>query len=156
MSTVIAKNMVVSMHYKLTDDNGIVLDNSEGAEPLNYLHGLGQIIPGLESALEGKTTGDKLQVKVSAEDGYGPVEPEMVQEVEKSAFDGVDDIQVGMTFQAEAEDGVVQPIVVTAVNGDKVTVDANHPLAGVNLNFDVEIVSVREASAEEIDHGHVH
>ena len=148
--------MVVSIHYKLTDDNGNVIDSSEGKDPLNYLHGANNIIPGLEKALVGKTQGAKLQVKVDPAEGYGVVRPELVTEVEKSLFEGVESLEVGMIFQAQAPDGSNQQIVVKKVEGEKVTIDANHPLAGVNLNFNVEIVGVREATPEELDHGHVH
>jgi FKBP-type peptidyl-prolyl cis-trans isomerase SlyD len=156
MSLLIGDNLVVSMHYKLTDDEGIVLDSSEGAEPLTYLHGAGNIIPGLEKALVGKVEGDTGQVKVEPEEGYGEVMSELIQIVEKAAFQGVESVEVGMSFEAQAADGSVQHIVVKSIEGEEVTIDANHPLAGVTLNFDIEIVSVREATEEEISHGHVH
>ena len=156
MSLLIGDNLVVSMHYKLTDSEGNVLDSSEGAEPLTYLHGSGNIIPGLEKELVGKVEGDSHQVKVEPEEGYGEINPELIQTVDKAAFQGVESVEVGMSFEAQASDGSVQHIVVKGIEGEVVTIDANHPLAGVTLNFDVEIVSVREASEEEIDHGHVH
>ena len=156
MSLLIGDKLVVSMHYKLTDDDGNVLDSSEGSEPLAYLHGSDSIIPGLERALVGKVQGDALKVKVQPEDGYGEIDPELIQAVDKSAFEGVDSIEAGMAFEAEAPDGTVQRIVVKEVKGDEVTIDANHPLAGFVLTFDVEIVGVREATEEEISHGHVH
>ncbi|MBD3868962.1 MAG: peptidylprolyl isomerase [Acidobacteria bacterium] len=156
MSLLIGENLVVSMHYKLTDDDGNVLDSSEGAEPLAYLHGSGSIIPGLEKAMVGKVEGDSLKVKVEPADGYGDVNPEFIQAVNKSAFDGVDAIEPGMAFEAQAPDGSVQRILVKEVNGDEVTIDANHPLAGFVLNFDVEVVGVREATEEEVSHGHAH
>jgi FKBP-type peptidyl-prolyl cis-trans isomerase SlyD len=156
MSLLIGDNLVVSMHYKLTDNEGNVLDSSEGSEPLTYLHGAGNIIPGLEKALVGKVEGDTQQVTVEPAEGYGEVMPELTQTVDKAAFQGVESVEVGMSFEAQTSDGSVQHIVVTKVDGNQVTVDANHPLAGVVLNFDVEIVSVREASKEEIAHGHVH
>ncbi|MEN8713106.1 MAG: peptidylprolyl isomerase [Arenicellales bacterium] len=152
----IGDDLVVSMHYKLTDNEGNVLDSSEGSEPLTYLHGAGNIIPGLEKALVGKVEGDTQQVTVEPAEAYGEVMPELMQTVDKAAFQGVDSVEVGMSFEAQTSDGSVQHIVVTKVDGNQVTVDANHPLAGVVLNFDVEIVSVREASKEEIAHGHVH
>jgi FKBP-type peptidyl-prolyl cis-trans isomerase SlyD len=133
-----------------------VLDSSEGAEPLTYLHGAGNIIPGLEKALVGKVEGDTQQVTVQPAEGYGEVMSELMQTVDKAAFQGVESVEVGMSFEAQTSDGSVQHIVVSKVDGDQVTVDANHPLAGVVLNFDVEIVSVREATEEEISHGHVH
>ena len=156
MSLLIGDNLVVTMHYKLTDDNGNVIDSSEGKDPLTYLHGAKNIIPGLEKALVGKTQGAKLQVKVDPAEGYGVVRPELVTQVERSLFEGVDQLEVGMIFQAQAPDGSNQQIVIKKVEDEKVTIDANHPLAGVNLNFNVEIVGVREATPEELDHGHVH
>ena len=156
MSLLIGDNLVVSMHYKLTDNEGNVLDSSEGSEPLTYLHGAGNIIPGLEKALVGKVEGDTQQVTVEPAEAYGEVMPELTQTVDKAAFQGVESVEVGMSFEAQTSDGSVQHIVVTKVDGEQVTVDANHPLAGVVLNFDVEIVSVREATEEEISHGHVH
>ena len=156
MTLLIGDNLVVSMHYKLTDDSGNLLDSSEGAEPLTYLQGAGNIIPGLERALVGKVEGDSLQVRVEAAEGYGEIVSDMIQTVDKSAFEGVEAIEVGMSFEAQGSDGSVQHIVVKQVEGDEVTVDGNHPLAGVTLTFDIEIVSVREAKAEEIDHGHAH
>ena len=156
MSLLVGNNLVVSMHYKLTDDEGNMLDSSEGQEPLTYLHGAGNILQGLENALVGKVEGGKQQVRLEPEDGYGEVMQELVQTVDKTAFQGVESVEVGMAFQAQAANGAIQHIVVKKVEGDEVTIDANHPLAGVALNFDVEIVTVREASAEEIDHGHAH
>jgi FKBP-type peptidyl-prolyl cis-trans isomerase SlyD len=150
----IQNDQVVSFHYTLTDENGTVIDKSEG-QPLVYLHGAGNIIPGLESALAGKTTGDKLVVNVAAADGYGEYNAEMVQEVPRNMFQGVDDIQAGMQFQAQTDDGI-QVVTVKAVTDEHIIVDGNHPLAGQNLNFDVEIVDIRDATQEELDHGHVH
>jgi len=156
MSLLIGDNLVVSMHYKLTDDEGNVIDSSEGSDPLAYLHGAGNIIPGLEDALTGKVKGDSLTVRVEPAEGYGELVSELVQTVDKAAFQGVESIEVGMAFQAETEDGGMQQITVTGVDGDNITIDANHPLAGVTLNFDVEILEVRDATAEEIEHGHAH
>ena len=156
MSLLIGDKAVVSIHYTLTNDEGEVIDSSEGAEPLNYLHGAGNIIPGLENALLGKTTGAKLQVAVSPEEGYGEVQPELLQQVPVAAFEGVDQIEAGMAFEAQDAEGNVRRVVVRSVEGDTVIIDANHPLAGVALNFDVEVVAVRDASEEEIAHGHVH
>lgn len=152
----IGDNLVVSMHYKLTDDAGTVLDSSDGGDPLTYLHGARNIIPGLEKALTGKVQGDAVSVKVQPAEGYGEVSQELIQTVDKGLFQGVDKIEAGMTFQAQTPDGGVQHIVVKNVEGDNVTVDANHPLAGVVLNFDVNIVNVREATKEELEHGHAH
>lgn len=146
----IGPNAVVSFHYTLTNNAGEVLDSSEGSEPLAYLHGAGNIIPGLEDALTGKTAGTSLVVTVDPEDGYGAYQEELVQTVPRHLFDA-EDIEPGMAFQAEG-----QILVVTAVNENEVTIDGNHPLAGQTLNFAVEITEVRAATAEELAHGHVH
>lgn len=151
----ISDKKVVSIHYTLTNDAGEVIDSSEGREPLPYLAGAGNIIPGLENALNGKSAGDKLEVSVTPEEGYGERHEQMIQEVPRSAFEGVDDIQVGMHFQAQSDHGPVS-VVVTALTDDTVTVDGNHPLAGENLNFAVEVMEVRDATEEELEHGHVH
>lgn len=151
----IAEKKVASIHYTLKDDEGEVIDSSSGGEPLTYLHGAGNIIPGLESALTGKATGDKLSVAVGPEEGYGPIHPDLIQTVPKEAFTGVEDIAEGMRFQASTANGELS-VVVTQVEGDQVTVDGNHPLAGQRLTFQVKIVAIRDASEEEVAHGHVH
>nr|WP_299244659.1 peptidylprolyl isomerase [uncultured Halomonas sp.] len=151
----IAQNSVVAFHYTLTNDAGEVLDSSEGREPLTYLHGSGNIIPGLEKELEGRQDGDKLQVTVTPEEGYGENQPALVQEVPRDSFQGVESIEPGMQFQAQTQGGPLM-VTVTKVEGDTVTVDGNHPLAGQKLNFDVEISEVRDATQEEVEHGHVH
>ena len=150
----IAKDQVVSFHYTLTDEQGTVIDKSD-AQPLVYLHGASNIIPGLENALAGKVVGDKLTVTVQPEEGYGEYQPEMVQEVPRNMFQGVDNIEAGMQFQAQTDDGV-QVVTVKDVTEELVIVDGNHPLAGKVLNFDVEVVEIRAASAEELQHGHAH
>jgi len=151
----IANNTVVSIHYTLKDDAGVVIDSSEGAEPLVYLHGAQNIIPGLEKELEGKTTGDTLQVTIEAADAYGEVNKNLIQTVPGHLFQGVDKLEVGMQFQAETPDGT-QVITIAAVDGDDVTIDGNHPLAGERLHFNVEVADIREATVEELEHGHVH
>jgi FKBP-type peptidyl-prolyl cis-trans isomerase SlyD len=151
----IADRTVASFNYTLTNDAGDVLDSSEGREPLAYLHGKGNIVPGLEKEMTGKKVGDKFNVKVKPEEGYGVHNPALVQEVPRDAFRGVDKLEPGMQFRAESDRGPMM-VVITAVTGDKVTVDGNHPLAGENLNFAIEITEVREASVEEVLHGHVH
>ena len=156
MSLLIGDNAVVSVHYTLKDDEGEVLDSSEGAEPLNYLHGAGNIIPGLEKALVGKAAGAKQQVVVAPEEGYGEYQAELLQQVPVAAFEGVEQIEPGMAFEAEDAEGNVRRVVVRGVEDDVVVIDANHPLAGVELHFDVEVVAVRDASEEEIAHGHAH
>ncbi len=151
----IAKDLVVAIDYTLTNSEGEVIDSSEGGEALHYLHGAGNIIVGLENELEGKKAGDSLSVDVQSDQAYGKRIEELVQEVPKDAFGELGDIEVGMRFQAETEQGPV-PVVVTALTDSTVTVDGNHPLAGQDLHFDVTIKDVREASKEELDHGHVH
>lgn len=151
----IAQNTVAAIDYTLTDDDGQVLDSSEGREPLQYIHGAGQLIPGLESALEGQAPGDTVAVTVEAEEGYGDRDERLVQDVPKSAFQGIDNVETGMRFQATDSSGRGRMITVQSVDGDTVTVDANHPLAGKSLNFKVEVVEVREATADEIEKGEV-
>lgn len=151
----IADKTVVNIHYTLKNEAGEVLDSSEGRESLAFLCGAKNIVAGLENALLGKQVGDKLDVTVSPEEGYGEVQEEMVQEVPRENFQGIDEIEVGMEFMAQAPWGP-QPVKVIAVEETTVVVDGNHPLAGQVLNFSVEVVGVREASAEELDHGHSH
>lgn len=151
----IANDVVVSIEYTLTDDQGTVIDSSVGGEPLTYLHGAGNIIPGLEGALEGKKVGDSFKVSVPPAEGYGEKDEGLLQVVPRGMFQGVDQVEVGMQFHAQTDHGM-QVITVAGVEGDNVTVDGNHPLAGQNLNFDVKVVDVRVASSEELEHGHVH
>ncbi|HET8883438.1 MAG TPA: peptidylprolyl isomerase [Solimonas sp.] len=151
----IADQRVVSIHYTLTNSKGEILDSSQGNDPLAYLHGGGNIIPGLEKALAGKKTGDKLNVHVAPAEGYGERNDALIQQVPRRAFQGVKDIEPGMSFQAQGPQGPMH-VRVTRVAGDMVTVDGNHPLAGEDLNFDVEVTDVRAATAEEMAHGHVH
>ncbi len=143
------------MDYTLTDENGTVIDTSDGREPLSYLHGAGNIIPGLESALEGKPAGEAVTAVIPPAEAYGEWDENKVFELGKEQFAGVDTVEPGMQFQAQIQDN---PTILTvkSVEGDKVTVDANHPLAGATLNFDVNVREVREATPEEIEHGHVH
>lgn len=152
----IAKNSVVAFNYTLTDPQGQVIDTSQGKEPLTYLHGVGQIIPGLEKHLEGKEVGANVKVTVAPEEAYGIRDDRAIQQVPKAAFQGVPDIKPGMQFRAQGPQGQTQLVTVTKVEDDQITVDGNHPLAGVTLNFDVSIVSVREATKEEAEHGHAH
>ena len=151
----VANETVVSIHYTLTNDKGEILDSSKGSHPLSYLHGAGNIIPGLEDALTNRQSGDRLNVTIDAADGYGERDPEQIQRVPRSAFQGVDQIEPGMQFTAEGPHGVVA-VTVVEVDADTVTIDGNHPLAGERLHFDVEVVDVRAASAEELQHGHAH
>jgi FKBP-type peptidyl-prolyl cis-trans isomerase SlyD len=151
----IAENTVVQIHYTLKNATGDVIDSSQGQEPLAYLHGAGSIVEGLESALAGKTVGDKLDVTVEPERGYGDRRDDLVQSVDRSNFVGVEEIEVGMQFLAQTPWGE-QPVTVMAVADDSVELDGNHPLAGETLNFSVEVVDVRQASEEELQHGHAH
>lgn len=146
---------VVRFDYTLTDPSGEVIDTSQGREPLAYLHGVGQIVPGLEREMVGKSEGDAFNVVVEPADGYGEHDPQMVQPVPRDRFEGVESIEPGMQFTAQTEAGP-RAVLVTEVTEESVTVDANHPLAGVKLNFDVTIVEIRQATAEELDHGHAH
>ena len=147
----IAKHKVASIHYTLTDNDGKVLDSSAGREPLHYIQGIGNLIPGMEEGLEGKKQGDKVNLKVSPEKGYGVKSEELIQKVPRSAF-GDQKIEKGMQFQTNQGGAVT----VTNVGLSEITVDANHPLAGVELNFAVEVLSIREATEDELAHGHVH
>src|SRR6188768_2611447 len=147
----ITKNKVAGIHYTLRDNTGNIIDSSEGREPLYYLHGAGNLIVGMEEGLEGKTIGDKFQLKISPAKGYGEKDPSMTQKAPRSAF-GNQEVKQGMKFQTDR--GAV--VTVTDVGLDTVTVDANHPLAGVELNFAVEVMEVRNATQEELSHGHVH
>jgi FKBP-type peptidyl-prolyl cis-trans isomerase SlyD len=151
----IANNAVVAIDYTLRDTEGEVIDASPEGQPLQYLHGAGNIIPGLEKALEGREAGEDVDVSIPPEEAYGERDDRLQQDVPRSMFEGVDNIEAGMRFQAQTQSGT-QVVTVAAVSGDQVTVDANHPLAGQTLNFKVKVSDVREASDEEIEHGHVH
>jgi FKBP-type peptidyl-prolyl cis-trans isomerase SlyD len=154
----VAKNAVVTIDYTLTNPSGEVIDSSVGKQPLPYLHGTGNLIPGLEKALEGKKAGDQLKVTVPPDEAYGNRDESLVQSVPKTAFQGVPDIKLGMQFRTQADQAGGAPgvVTVTKVEGDKVTVDGNHALAGIPLTFDVTIKDVRKATQEELLHGHVH
>ena len=152
----IAANKVVTFHYTLTNEAGELVDTSREGEPLPYLHGANNIVPGLEQELEGKNVGDKLQVAVPPHLGYGEYMEEMVQQVPRDMFQGIDTLEVGMQFHAEGQSGQQHVVTITAVEGDSVTVDGNHDLAGETLNFDVEVMDVRDATEDELAHGHVH
>lgn len=151
----IARNAAAAFHYTLTDDEGQVIDSSEGREPLTYLHGQGHIVPGLEKQMEGHVVGDKFTADVAPEEGYGLHHAELMQEVPREAFQGVEDIQPGMQFQGNGPQGAIN-VTVSKVEDGVVFIDANHPLAGKTLHFAIEVTDVREATAEELEHGHVH
>ncbi len=151
----IEKNRVVSLHFTLRDDQGAVLDTSDGRHPMSYLHGKGNIIPGLEQALAGKSTGEKLDVTVPPEQGYGRRDDRLVQIVPRSKFADIAEITPGMKVRASGAQGT-RNVTVMKVERDFITVDANHPLAGRTLHFSLEVTEVRKATHEEISHGHVH
>jgi FKBP-type peptidyl-prolyl cis-trans isomerase SlyD len=151
----VSDKKVVYIHYTLKNKEGAVLDRSTEEDPLAYIHGMGAIIPGLEKALSGKTEGDKINISIEPEEAYGQRNEMLIQDVPRSAFEGVEDLQEGMQFQAQTPNGS-QLITVTEIKQDQVTIDANHPLAGETLDFAVEVLDIREATAEELDHGHVH
>ncbi|NOT12270.1 MAG: peptidylprolyl isomerase [Methylococcaceae bacterium] len=151
----VSDNTAVSIHYTLTNDNGEVLDSSIGKDALEYLHGGGNIISGLESALSGKVVGDNFNVRIAATDAYGEFTDEMIQVIPRSMFEGIDSIEIGMQFHADVNYGT-GVVTVTAIDGDNITIDGNHPLAGQALTFDVEVVAIRPATADEKAHGHIH
>jgi FKBP-type peptidyl-prolyl cis-trans isomerase SlyD len=151
----ISADRVVTIHYTLKDDGGTVLDSSAGGEPLAYIQGHGNLVPGLERALEGRQEGNSIAVVVSPADGYGTRDESLVQRVPKRSLQGAGAIKKGVQFQARTDEGM-RLFTVAAVIGDMVTLDGNHPLADRTLHFEVQIVGVREATAEELEHGHVH
>lgn len=148
---IVSKDSVVSIHYTLRDNSGNILDSSSGRDPLHYIHGRGNLIAGMEEGIEGKSNGDQFDLKVSPEKGYGVKNEKLIQEVPLTAF-GDQKIDTGMQFNAQNG----QVVTVTAVGKESATVDGNHPLAGVALNFQVEVVNIRKATQEEIEHGHIH
>ena len=150
----IGKNKVVSIHYTLRDNDGNIIDSSDGGSPLTYIQGIGNLIPGMEDGLEGKVKGDKLDIKVEPEKGYGVRNDELIQKVPRDSFGG-EEVKAGMQFQAQTGHGN-QVVTVTEIGLDSVTIDGNHPLAGIELNFAVEVMDIREATKEELEHGHVH
>jgi FKBP-type peptidyl-prolyl cis-trans isomerase SlyD len=151
----IAADAVVLIHYTLKDDDGKVIDSSAGGEPLAYIQGHGNLVPGLEKALDGKQDGDTVKVSLSPEEGYGTRNAALVQRVPKRSLQGSGEIRKGMQFRAQTDEGL-RVFTVTAIVGDMISLDGNHPLADQTLNFDVEVVSVRAATEEELEHGHVH
>ncbi len=150
----INKNTVVEMHYAVSTGDTLI-DSSYDDEPLTIIHGTGYVIEGLEDALLDKQAGDKFEVTISPEKAYGERFDEYVQTLPRNLFDGVDDLSVGTQLRADTDDGE-QTVIVVDIKDESVTVDGNHPLAGMELSFDVEIISVRAATDEEISHGHIH
>ena len=151
----VAKNVVVSIAYQVRTEDGVLVDEAPANQPLEYLQGHNNLVVGLENALEGKSVGDKFEVRVKPEEGYGEYNENMVQRVPKDVFVGVDELEVGMRFIADTDMGPL-PVIITEVSGDEVVVDDNHMLAGQELHFTVEVVATREATLEEIAHGHLH
>ena len=151
----IEKNRVVSLHYTLRDEQGTVIDSSSGRGPLTYLHGKGNIIPGLEEALAGRIAGDKLDVTVAPEKGYGRRDERLVQILPRTKFTGTGELTPGMQVRSNGPQGA-RMMTIVRVDRDFVTVDGNHPLAGRTLHFSVEVEEVRKATHEEVSHGHVH
>lgn len=151
----ISKNSVVTLNYTLKNDQGDTLDESQDGSFL-YLHGASGIIPGLEGLLEGKSAGDTFSAHIEPEEGYGVRDDSMVQIVPREMFEKDHPVEEGIQFHAKSPEGNMLTVTVTRIEGDEITVDGNHPLAGIALNFDIKIENVREASAEEIEHGHIH
>ncbi len=151
----ISKNTVVSLNYTLKNSEGELIDSTEGKEPLVYLHGVGGMIPGLETGLEGQEAGANFKVIVSPNDGFGARNEDLIHIVPKSGFQGDEEMQIGMQVQLQTEQGMTIATI-TEIEGEDVTLDMNHPLSGVELHFDVNILELRSATDEEIAHGHVH
>ena len=153
----VTHNTAVSIHYTVTNEAGEIIDSSTGKEPLTYLHGARNknIISGLEQALHGRQLGDKFKAYIPAADAYGQVFEDRKQIVSRDMFSGVDHIEIGMQFHADVSDGP-GILTVVAIDGDNITVDGNHPLAGMPLNFEIEVLDIRPATSEEIEHGHIH
>jgi len=153
----ISKGKVVTMNYQLTNKAGEELDKSEPNDPLVYLHGVGQLVPGLEKALEGLKAGDsKNKIEVAPAEGYGDVRAELILKVGRDQFPAEQELEAGMRFWAHTPEGHRHPFTVIGIEGDQIEIDGNHPLAGETLVFDISIVGVREATKEEMEHGHVH
>ena len=151
----VAKDLVVSIHFGVAEVDGSPLDSTENGAPLDFIQGAGYLVPGLEAELEGKNIGDKFDVKLKAADAYGEFQESLVQQVPRDMFEDVDAVEVGMSFQAETDQGP-RTVEVTEITDDMVSIDANHPLAGMDLQFIGEVVAIREATEEELSHGHVH
>ena len=152
----ITKEKVALIDYTLKNSDNEIIDSSNGKEPLAYLHGFGGLIPGLETELEGKKSGDSFNVSIKPEDAYGLKDDKHIQTMKKEMFQGVDKIEVGMQFQAQSPEGQARMITIVEIDGDDVKADGNHPLAGETLHFEVTVKEVRDASEEELSHGHVH
>jgi FKBP-type peptidyl-prolyl cis-trans isomerase SlyD len=151
----IEKNQVVLFHYSVRDEQDNVVEDSHGGEPNAYLHGHGGIIKGLEEALEGRDAGDTFSVTVTPDKAYGPRKPDAIQRVPIKHLMGAKRWKAGMVAQVQTEHGP-RHVVVAKVGHKFADVDTNHPMAGRTLTFDIEIIEVRDADAEEIAHGHAH
>ncbi|WP_077340209.1 FKBP-type peptidyl-prolyl cis-trans isomerase [Pseudocolwellia agarivorans] len=151
----ITANKVAVIHYAVSNGEDTLIDSSYDHEPLSIIHGTGYLIPGLENALEGHEVGDKFEVTVSPEEGYGERFDDYVQTVPKEMFAEIDDLEVGAQLRATTDDGE-QTVIVVDMTDDTITVDGNHPLAGIELKFEVEVLEVRDATEDELTHGHVH
>lgn len=153
----LTKNQVASVAYTLKNGEGQIIDQAEKDSPMTFIHGTGRMIPGFETALEGKNIGDSFAIVIDPADAYGERDDSLTQDVDRAMFEGVPDEQLitGAQFQAETNEGI-EVITIAEVDGDMVKIDANHPLAGMTLNFDVELLDVRDATKEELEHGHVH
>ena len=152
----VSKDKVVTANYVLKNIDGELLDESTPENPMAYLHGSGDVAEGLENALEGKVIGDNINVTLKPDEAYGDYDEALVQEVSKEMFSDIDELEEGLIFQAETPDGEIREYEIVSIEGDKVTIDSNHPLAGETLVFDIDITDIREATAEEIEHGHIH
>jgi len=156
MTAAIAEGHVVTVHYRLTLDDGSIADESFGGEPLVYLHGKHNIVPGLERQLAGKAAGDKCDISVPPAEGYGDYDPTLDQTVPRSAFPADAQLSVGIAFQAQDQRGQPVTLWIRHIEGDQITVSPNHPMAGQTLNFAIEVLEVREATPQELEHGHAH
>ncbi len=155
LTMTVTKDRVVSIDYNLKDSEGQLIDSSPNGEPLVYLHGNDNIIKGLEKHLEGKGAGDQVNCVIPAAEGYGERDESLVFKVDKSEFGTDAQVEVGMQFEAHGEEGT-QIVTVVGIANNEITIDANHPLAGEELHFSVKVVDVREATSEELEHGHIH
>ena len=151
----ISDGKVVFIDYTLTDNDGELIDSSQGAEPLGYVQGAGQIVAGLEAALEGRSVGDSFKVSIPPEQGYGLPDEDNIAVIPADQIEGVDELEVGTQLETVTDEGETT-VIVTKIEGNEVTIDANHPLAGIALNFEVTVREVRDATEDEIAHGHVH
>jgi len=152
----ISKNKVVTLEYVLKDNDGTIIDQSSGDDSFAFIQGIGGIIPGLENALDGKKADDALSITIEPDEAYGHREDSLLAEVPLDRFDDAGEIKEGMQFQTAGEDGTARVVTVMKIDNGTVTVDGNHPLAGITLNFDVKVLGVRDATEEELEHGHVH